>query len=80
MQNQIYGENYKINPITGKVQFTKGKQDPLKVQEDKLREYQKSGQGSIPIGNNGATLTMLSPGVGIVTGADGKVEVVRLDK
>lgn len=78
MQNQIYGENYKINPITGKVQFTKGKQDPLKVQEDKLKEYQKSGQGSIPIGNNGATLTMLSPGVGIVTGADGKVEVVKL--
>lgn len=74
MQNEL-SDNYRVNPWTGKVDFKGSKQDPLKQQEDLINQYQQnSSSRSLP---NGATFTMLGPGVGVVTGPDGKSEIIK---
>ena len=79
MANQIYGENYKVNPFSGKIDFTKSTQDPLKKQEQLIGQYQQASKNQIPL-PNGASLTMLGDGTGIVISSDGKAEIVKLNK
>ena len=45
-KNQILGENYKVNPFTGKVEFTGNTPDALKKQEQELNQY---AQNSAPV-------------------------------
>lgn len=76
-QNQIYGDNYKVNILTGNVDFTGQKQDPLKQQELLMSQFQSNAQNAISL-PNGVTVTMISPGVGISVDANGKAEVIKL--
>lgn len=77
LQNQIYADNYRVNPITGKVDFTGSKQDPLKQQEQLMQQYQQNVQNQISL-PNGATLTMLGGDTAIVTDANGKTDIVKI--
>lgn len=45
-KNQILGENHKVNPFTGKVEFTGNTPDALKKQEQELNQY---AQNSAPV-------------------------------
>jgi len=76
MRNQL-SDNYKVNPWTGKVEFKGSKPDPLKEQEEMLNQYQQNSP-SRPL-PNGASLTMIGPGIGIVTSPDGKSEIVKFN-
>lgn len=75
-QNQLNSPNYDVNFWTGRVDYTGGTPDPLKQQEQMMSQYQSNAQNSQSL-PNGATVTMIAPGVGIVTSADGKAEVVK---
>lgn len=75
--NQIYAENYKINPISGRVEFTKNTPDPLKKQEQLVSQYSQNQKNQVSL-PNGAMLTMLNESTGIVTDANGKTEIVKL--
>ena len=61
----------------GKVEFKGSKPDPLKEQEEMLNQYQQNSP-SRPL-PNGASLTMIGPGIGIVTSPDGKSEIVKFN-
>ena len=76
-KSAIIGDNYKVNPITGKVVFTEGKKDPLKKQEDLLAQYSQNSKNQVSL-PNGASLMMLNETTGIVTDANGKTEIVKL--
>lgn len=77
MKNQIYADNYKVNPYTGKVQFTGQKTDPLKSTEQQLNQYAQNSKNQVSL-PNGASLTMLNESTGIVTDSTGKTEIVKL--
>ena len=76
LQNQIYADNYKVNAITGRVDFTGGKQDPLKQQEQLMQQYQQNVQNQISL-PNGATMTLLGNGHAVVVDSDGKTQIVK---
>lgn len=75
-KNQILSENYKINPITGKINFTKNTKDPLKDKEMEMQQYQ---QNAVPVKNlpNGAVLAKTPSGVEIIIDSTGKATVVK---
>lgn len=76
LENQIYADNYRVNPVTGKIDFTGNKPDPLKEQERQIAQYtQNSTTKTLP---GGAQLTMLSPTKGLIIDATGKTTVVDL--
>lgn len=79
LQNQIYADNYKVNPITGRVDFTGATQDPLKQQELLMAQYQSNAQNQISL-PNGATMTVLGNGNAVVVDADGKVQIVKTNQ
>lgn len=77
LENKIYAENYKIDPIFGGVHFTQGTKDPLKKQESLLNQYSQNSKNTVPL-PNGGTLTILNESVGIMTDSSGKQETVKL--
>jgi len=79
LKNQIYADNYRVNPITGRVDFTGGKQDPLKQQEQLMQQYQQNVQNQISL-PNGATMTLLGNGHAVVVDSDGKTQIVKTNQ
>lgn len=77
LENQIYADNYRIDPVFGGVHFTQGTKNPLKKQEDLLSQYSQNAKNQVSL-PNGATLTMLSESSGLISHADGKTEIVKL--
>lgn len=70
-----FTDNYKVNPITGKINFKENQKSDLT--SNLLQAYQKRADNKVSL-PNGATLTMLSEETGVVTDANGKVEIVKL--
>jgi len=77
MKNQILSEQYAINPITGKINFKKGKKDPLKDKEMEMNQYKQNSKNAVQL-PNGASMTMINETTGIVTSSNGSVEIVKL--
>lgn len=71
LQNQVYGDQYRINPFTGRVDFTGGRQDPFKNIETQMQQYAQDSRNVIPLGDSGASMVMTPMGVAVVS-ADGK--------
>lgn len=73
-KNQLL-DNYELNPITGNIEFKEKGQSDLK--SNLLNQYQQRANNKISL-PNGATLTMLSEDTGVVTDANGKVEILKI--
>jgi hypothetical protein len=78
-KNILTSDNYRYNPVTGKIRFKESQKDPLKDQEMLMNQYQQNIKNAIPL-NNGASMTMINSTTAIVVGADGKAQVVDLSK
>ena len=76
-QNQLMSQNYKMNPVTGRIDFVKNTPDALKQQEMQMAQFQQNSRNAITL-PNGATMTILNESTGIVTGSDGTVKIVNL--
>lgn len=76
LQNQILSENYRVNPITGRVDFKGGTPDALKKKEMEMQQYQ---QNAVPVKNlpNGAVLARTPSGVEIIIDQTGKATIVK---
>lgn len=74
--NQLYAENYTVNPITGLVKYKPNQQSELK--DTLLQQYAKNAQNKISLGNG-----LVGYQIGqklVVTNADGtKFEVVNIE-
>lgn len=77
MANQLYTDNYTINPITGKISYRPTEQSKLSDTESLVAQYRQNANNKVSL-PNGATLTMLNESTGIVTDSNGKTEVVKL--
>jgi LysM repeat protein len=78
-KNILTSDNYRYNPVTGKIRFKESQKDPLKDQEALINQYQQNSKNAIQL-NNGASMTMINSNTAIVVGADGKATVVDLSK
>ena len=79
MKNQLLSDNYRVNPLTGQIDFTGEKKDPFNEIERKLNQYAQNAASSKQL-PNGAQLSMLSDTKGMVIDADGKVQIIDLSK
>ena len=70
LQNKVYADNFAMNPWTGKVKFTKSTPDPLKKQEELMRQY-PSGSMSTNI-EGGGRLISLPGGIMLYEDPSGK--------
>jgi LysM repeat protein len=78
-KNILTSDNYRYNPVTGKIKFKESQKDPLKDQEAAMSLYKQNAKNAIPL-QNGASMTMISNNMAVVVGADGKAQVVDLNK
>lgn len=78
-KNILTSDNYRYNPVTGKIRFKESQKDPLKEQEDAMSLYKQNAKNAIPL-QNGASMTMIGNNMAVVVGADGKAQVVDLNK
>ena len=76
IKNQLNSENYRVNPITGRIDFLGNKQDALKKKEMEMQQY---AQNAVPVKNlpNGAVLARTPQGVEIIIDSTGKATVVK---
>ena len=76
LQNQILSENYRVNPITGQIDFKGNTPDALKKKEMEMQQYQ---QNAVPVKNlpNGAVLAKTPSGVEIIIDQTGKATIVK---
>jgi LysM repeat protein len=74
MANQLYADNYKINPITGKIDFVEKAQPQL--DQNILQQYQKNSNNTVQL-PGGANATQVG-NLLIVTSANGSVEVKEI--
>lgn len=74
MANQLKSTEYRINPFTGRVNYTGYKGDPLREQETKMNEYRAAAaQSGMPL-QNGATLYRLPGGETFIMTKDGDIK------
>lgn len=78
-KNILTSDNYRYNPVTGKIRFKESQKDPLKDQEDAMSLYKQNAKNPILL-QNGASMTMIGNNMAVVVGADGKAQVVDLNK
>jgi len=76
LQNQILSENYRVNPITGQIDFKGNTPDALKKKEMEMQQYT---QNAVPVKNlpNGAVLARTPSGVEIIIDQTGKATIVK---
>lgn len=76
IKNQLNSENYRVNPLSGNIQFLGNKQDALKKKEMEMQQY---AQNAVPVKNlpNGAVLARTPQGVEIIIDSTGKATVVK---
>ncbi len=77
IKNQLNSENYRVNPISGRIDMIKSTVDPLKKQEEAMRQYVQNPKSTIKLGN-GVSVSMLNETTGIATDANGKMEIIKL--
>ena len=78
-KNILTSDNYRYNPVTGKIKFKESQKDPLKAQEEAMSLYKQNAKNAVPL-QNGASMTMIGNNMAVVVGADGKAQVVDLNK
>lgn len=79
IKNQLLSDNYRVNPLTGQIDFTGEKRDPFNEIERKLNQYAQNASNSRML-PNGAQLAMLNENKGLVIDADGKTQYIDLSK
>lgn len=67
--------NYGVNPLSGRVTYRS--KPTSELTENILSQYQQKNLNNVSL-PNGATLTILPSGNGVVTDASGKVEIVKM--
>lgn len=70
LENQVYSDNFKMNPWTGKVNFFKSTPDPLKKQEEMMNQF-PSGSMSRNVEGGGREI-VLSDGTRLYEDPSGK--------
>ena len=71
LENQLYSENYKINPVTGKVVFKGEKKDPFKQNVDLINQYAQNPNNTVPL-PGGGNMVVTPFGV-VIIDAEGKI-------
>lgn len=75
LQNQIYSDNFRMNPFTGKVDFYQSSQDPLKQMEQQMAQYKNTPQFSTIPGGGGQFGTLY--GVPVHLDPQGRLTIIE---